>query len=210
MTKDKKTGTIKAFLSKLIGVTDWKLKTDGHLDVSPEELTRLTTEYGPDFVSKFEKLLSEENDDKSNNQIISNMPKELKLAILCAILSVESLQAADDGSVMLNKEQLDKIEAGLKKLQDEKTAAESTLATAKSDKETAESALSAAIKAMDELDATVAAAKTTAEKVEAIRTKLAAKPAVIPAGNALGADGKMENVIEGKDEINAFAQQFKS
>jgi hypothetical protein len=209
MTKDKKTGKIKAFLSNLIGVTDWKLKTNGHLDVNDEKLTRLTEDYGADFVAKFEKLLQEEtaSDQPKTKQSKSDM---LKLEMLCALLAIQGITLSEDGNASLSKEQLEKIEAGLVKLQDEKTAAESAMATAKTEKETAVSALSAATTAMDELDATVLAAKTPAEKMEAIRTKLAAKPAVIPAGTALSTDEKTGGVIEGKDEINSFASQFKS
>jgi hypothetical protein len=206
---NKKTNKIKTFLSNLIGVNDWKLNAEGHLDINADEMTRLTKEYGADFVAKFEKLLQEET---AGDQPKTKQPKSdmLKLEMLCALLAIQGITLSEDGNASLSKEQLEKIEAGLKKLQDEKTAAESALATAKTEKDTAVGSLSAATTAMDELDATVAAAKTPAEKVEAIRTKLAAKPAVIPAGTALSTDEKTEGKIEGKDEINSFAQQFKS
>jgi hypothetical protein len=192
-------------IGNLLGINDWKLKTDGHLDVSPEELTRITEEYGSDFVAKFEKLLSEEIEDNSNNQTNSNMPKELKLALLCAILSVESLTAADDGSVTLNKEQLDKIEAGLKKLQDDKTAAESNLTTANAAKDGAVNSLSAATKALDELDATVKAAADPAAKVEAIRKKLAEKPGAAVTG-AQNLSDQTKKKIEGADEVSEYVK----
>jgi hypothetical protein len=206
MSKDKKSSKLKQLIGNLLNINDWKLKPDGHLDVTTEELTRLTEEYGPDFVAKFEKLLSEENEDKnSNNQTQLNMPKELKLALLCAILSVESFQAADDGSVTLNKEQLDKIEAGLKKAYDDKAAAESTQATAKTDKEIAESALSNVMKALDELDPTVKAVTDPKAKVEAVRVKLAEKPGAAASLAQRNSDNSFKK-IEGADEVNEYVK----
>lgn len=97
--------------------------------------------------------------------------KETKLAILVALLGSGTLQISDEGSAILNQEQLGKIEAGLKRLQDENPAAEADLAAANSAKDAAEKALSDAVKAMDDLDATIKAADTPAAKVEAIRAK---------------------------------------
>jgi len=119
------------------------------------------------------------------------------------VLGVKELQAADNGSVTLNEEQLNALEAELKKLQDEKTAAESKVASAVTAKETAENALSDAVKAMDDLDASVTKAVKPAEKVEAIRTLLAAKPAVDASQN-LGKDGQSDLALQGKDEVNNY------
>ncbi len=200
---EKKAGKLKQIINKLLGTDKpWKLGSDGHLDVEAGELARIREEYGEDFISKFEKLLSEENEN-TNNQIQTEMPKILTLALLCAVLGVKELQAADDGSVTLNEEQLNTLEAELKKLQDEKTAAESGLAETTRLKEAADKALSDAVTAMDDLDATVKEAATPADKVEAIRVKLAAKPAVDPAQN-LGEDGKTDSKIDGKDEVNEY------
>ncbi|HNX37486.1 MAG TPA: hypothetical protein PKI15_03930 [Candidatus Cloacimonadota bacterium] len=203
---NKKLGKIRQLIARTLGIeSKFTLAENGHLDIKEEELIRIREEYGEDFVGKFEKLLSEEKEDNhlNNNQIQSEMPKMLTLALICAALGVKELQSADDGSVSLNEEQLNKLEAELKKLQDEKAAAESKEAAANTAKDTAEKALSDAVTAMDDLDATVKEAKTPAEKVEAIRTKLAAKPAVIPAQN-LGEDGKSEQRIEGNDEVNNY------
>lgn len=208
MNTEKKTGKIKQLINKLLGTDKaWKLGADGHLDVEAEELARIREEYGEDFVSKFEKLLSEEKqEDNITNQNQTKMPKMLTLALVCAVLGVKELQAADDGSVSLNEEQLDKLEAELKRLQDEKAAVESGLAETTFLKEKADEALSSVVRAMDDLDATVKEAETPAKKVEAIRTKLAAKPAVDAAQN-LGEDGKSERKIEGKDEVNSYITQ---
>lgn len=206
MSTEKKTGRIMQLINKFLGTEKaWKLGADGHLDVETEELARIREEYGEEFVSKFEKLLSEENQqDKTNiNQNQTKMPKMLTLALVCAILGVKELQAADDGSVSLNEEQLNKLEAELKKLQDEKAALESGLAETTRLKEGADKALSDAVTAMDDLDASVKEAKTPAEKVEAIRTKLAGKPAVDVTQN-LAKDGNADHKIEGKDEVNDY------
>jgi hypothetical protein len=190
---NKKTSKIKTFLSNLIGITDWKLKSDGHLDISTEELARLTEDYGADFVAKFEKLLSEENENKNLNinQKHLNMPKELKLALLCALLSIDAISMSNDGTATLKQDQLEKIETGLKKLQEDKGAAVN--------------ALNDATKAMDDLDATVKAAETPTAKVEAIRAKLAAKPAVVPTGS-LSQDANGQKKIEGADEVTDYVK----
>lgn len=194
---------IKQFISRTLGIeSKWNLKEDGRLDIASEELSRIKDEYGEDFVVKFEKLLSEENEN-TNNQIQTEMPKILTLALLCAVLGVKELQAADDGSVSLNEEQLNSLEAELKKLQDEKTAAETKVADAVAAKETAENALSDAVTAMDDLDASVQKAEKPSEKVEAIRTLLAAKPAVDASQN-LGKDGQSDLALQGKDEVNDY------
>lgn len=207
MSTEKKTGRIMQLINKFLGTEKaWKLGADGHLDVETEELARIREEYGEEFVSKFEKLLSEENQQDKHTNINQNqtkMPKMLTLALIGAILGVKELQAADDGTVSLNEEQLNKLEAELKRLQDEKAALDSGLAETTRLKEGADKALSDAVTAMDDLDASVKEAKTPAEKVEAIRTKLAAKPAVDPAQN-LGEDGKADLKIQGKDEVNDY------
>jgi hypothetical protein len=189
----KKTNKIKTFLSNLIGVNDWKLNGEGHLNISADELNRLTTEYGADFVGKFEKLLSEENEhiDLNINQNHLNMPKELKLALLCALLSVDAFSMSNDGTVTLKQDQLEKIEAGLKKLQEEKN--------------TAVNALNDASKAMDDLDVTVKAAETPSAKVEAIRAKLALKPGVGASG-ILSQDEHGKKKIEGADEVSEYVK----
>ena len=134
------------------------------------------------------------------------MPKILTLALVCAVLGVKELQAADDGSVSLNEEQLNSLEAELKKLQEEKTAAETKVADAVTAKETAENALSDAVTAMDDLDASVKKAEKPAGKVEAIRTLLAAKPAVDASQN-LGRDGQSDLALQGKDEVNDYIRK---
>ena len=105
---------IKQFISRTLGIESrWNLTEEGRLDIASEELERIQQEYGEDFVGKFEKLLSEENEN-TTNQIQTEMPKILTLALVCAVLGVKELQAADDGSVSLNEEQLNSLEAELK------------------------------------------------------------------------------------------------
>lgn len=149
----------------------------------------------------------------------------MNLTLLCALLSVQAISIID-GKATLSEEQLGKIEAGLKKLEDDKAAAvtesataktaketaegalsvaKTELATAKAVKETAEGALSAAVTAMDDLDTTVKAAADPKAKVEAIRKKLAEKPGAA----ATGIQNKTDNghkAIEGADPVTAYAQ----
>jgi membrane protease subunit (stomatin/prohibitin family) len=209
MSKEMKSGKFTQLINKVLGRSpEWNLKADGHLDVSAEELERITEEYGAEFVAKFEKLLNEEKSDISNiNQKQTEMPKETKLALLCALLGMSVITLSEDGKATFDEEQLVKIEAELKKLQDEKTAAETAVSTANSVKDAAEKDLSDAVKAMDDLDTSVKDAKTPAKKVEAIRARLAEKPAIGATG-ALDKDAKEEKEIAGKDEVNAFVKDY--
>lgn len=129
------------------------------------------------------------NHTKTKNE----MSKPNLLALLCAVMAVDAIEMTDDGA-FLNKEQLDKIEAELKKTQDANTA-----------KSAAVNALSTAITAMDELDATVKAAVTPAEKVEAIRKKLAEKPGAA-ASLAQRHNDQTKRKIEGADEVTDYVK----
>ncbi len=153
---------------------------------------------GNQLIDKLKNLFP--NHKKSNTE----MSNQKSFAILCALLAVEAIEMTEDG-VFLNKEQMDKIEARLKQLADDKTTAENDLATAKTAKETAESTLSAAVTAMDELDTTVKAAADPKAKVEAIRKKLAEKPGAAATGIKTKKDGERK-AIEGADPVTAYAQ----
>lgn len=212
MSMDKKSSKLKLLIGKLLNISEWKVKADGHLDVSDAELARITEEYGPDFIAKFEKLLQEEatgdrqtvtGEESKTKQSKSDM---LKLELLCAMLGVQAITMSEDGTIAtLNKEQLGKIEAGLKKLGEEKTAAESNLTTANTAKDAAVTALTAATTAMDELDATVKTAATTAAKVEAIRAKLASKPGAAATG-AQNASDQTKKPIAGADKVTDYVK----
>jgi ATP-dependent protease ClpP protease subunit len=178
---------------------------------------------GEDVATKIEKagntLLQKFTNLFSNHKINTDMPNLNAYALLCVVLALAELKPDDKGSIVLNKEQLDKIEAEIKKLQGERTAAESNLATAKTErdnavnalttakteKDTAVNALSAATKAMDELDATVKAAADPAAKVEAIRKKLAEKPGAAATG-AQNNNDQSKKKIEGADEVSDYVK----
>jgi hypothetical protein len=204
MNKEKKSSRIKSLISGIFGIKEWKLNGENHLDISKEELDKISAEYGAEFVTKFEKLLSDEN----GSQVDTNTPKsDMNLQLLCALLGIGAIAMSEDGkTATLNKEQLEKIEGGLKDLTDQKTAAETNLASAKTEKGTAESALSTAIAAMDELDPTVKAVKEPKEKVDVIRTLLAAKPGK----TATLTKGTEEAIEMGKDSdpVNAYVKEF--
>jgi ATP-dependent protease ClpP protease subunit len=164
----------------------------------PEDIAQKIETAGNSLIDKIKNLFP--NHKKNNTQ----MSKPNLLALLCAVMAVDAIEMTDDG-VFLNKEQLDKIEAELKKLQGENSAAVNDLATAKTLKDTAVSALTTATAAMDELDATVKAATTPIAKVEAIRTKLAEKPGAAATGAQNHAD-QTKKKIEGADEVTDYVK----
>jgi ATP-dependent protease ClpP protease subunit len=180
---------------------------------SGDDIAKKVETAGDAFIQKLKKFFS--NHSKTDNQ----MSKPTLFALLCVALAVDAIEMTDDG-VFLNKEQLDKIEAELKKLQDAKTLAESNLATAKTEKDTAVSALttantdkdtavnslSAATSAMDDLDASVKEAKDPAAKVEAIRTLLAKKPGAAATGAQTGSDHQRKK-IEGSDKVTDYVKK---
>jgi hypothetical protein len=208
---------LKDAISRVLGIKEWKLNAEGKLDVTAEELGRMTAQYGGDFITKFEKFLAGEarGQDAGNNETAAdenentNKPESdmLKLEILCALLAVESIALSEDGNATLSKEQLEAIEAGLKKLQDEKTSSESTLAETIRLKDGADKALSEAVTAMDDLDASVKEAASPAAKVEAIRKKLAEKPGAAATGAQTEGD-RSPKKIEGADPATQNAQDL--
>ena len=201
---------MKSLIAKALGISqDWKLNQEGHLDVSAEERERIIAEFGAEFLTKFEKLLSGDSGetDHRNHQSQTDMSKQLKLALVCAILSTESLEASEDGSVTLNQDQLNAIEAGLKKLGDENRTALSDLASANTAKAAADKTLSDAIAALDQLDNTVKDAADITAKIEAVRAVLAKKPGAQPSG-VQGESDTQKIVIEGADEITEYAKSM--
>lgn len=141
------------------------------------------------FLDNLKKLFS--NHTKTKKE----MNKLNVLALLCAVMAVDAIEMTDDGA-FLNKEQLDKIEAELKKTKDANIA-----------KDAAVQALSTATTAMDALDATVKAAADPAAKVEAIRAKLAAKPGAAVTGAQNQSDHPAgRKKIEGADEVTSYVK----
>ncbi len=145
------------------------------------------------------------NDDTNSNLNTSTMKQFDKVN---GVLGVESLEANDE-HVSLNEEQLEAIdnklseneqaistakadkttaEDALQVAEQAKTDAEEAKAKAEQEKETAETNLANATSAFDAIGETIAAANSPEEKAEAIRTLLAAKPGVKPAGNLQGND----------------------
>ena len=170
----------------------------GSAAATGEEMIEKIRTTGESFLDKMKNMFS---NHKNRN---TEMSKSKVLALLCAALAVQAIEVTDDG-VFLNQEQLDKLEAELKKLSDEKSKAVNDLATAATAREAAENSLSAAVTAMDELDTTVKAAADPKAKVEAIRAKLAAKPGAAATGfQGKGDDG--HKAIEGADEVTSYAK----
>lgn len=90
-------------------------------------------------------------------------------ALINALLSVPTLESADDKGVYLNEVQLQAIEDRLALASQADTA-----------RQTAENALTAANTALNAIDPTVTAAATIAEKVTAIAAVIASKPGKAP------------------------------
>jgi ATP-dependent Clp protease, protease subunit len=186
-------------------------KSNSQPAAAEEDIAVKIEKAGDNLLKKFTNLFS------NHTKIDKKMSKPNLLALLCAVMAVEAIEMTDDG-VFLNKEQLDKIEAELKKLQGEKTTAETNLATAKTEKDTAVTAantakdtavnaLTAAITAMDDLDATVKAVADPAAKVEAIRKKLAEKPGAAATG-AQNQHDQTKKKIEGADEVTDYVKSI--
>lgn len=163
------------------------------------DLVKQINEAGDSFLEKMKNFFT------SHTNKNPEMKKEV-FALVCAALAVDALEMQDNG-VFLNKEQLDKIEAEMKKLQDGKTTAEASMNTAVTEKTTAVNALTAANAALDELDTTVKAAEGIDKKVEAVRKKLAEKPGAAATG-AQGSGDNTRKKIEGADEVTAYAQKL--
>jgi len=101
------------------------------------------------------------------------------------VLNVEKLESSDEG-VFLNQQQLESIEDRLSQDQQilaERDAANSARDAALSDRDAARTDLSNAFNPFDAIDPVVASASTPDAKAQAIRTLLAKKPSVQPAGN---------------------------
>jgi hypothetical protein len=173
-------------------------KNQTSTDPVEDDLATRINKVGESLIDRISNLFP--NKSKTDKK----MSKTLVLASLCAVMAVDAIEMTDDG-VFLNKEQLDKIEAELKKLQGEKVTAETNLTTANSAKDTAVNSLSAVTTAMDELDSSVKTAATPVAKVEAIRAKLASKPGAAPTG-AQNQSDQTKKPIAGADSVTAYAQ----
>lgn len=101
------------------------------------------------------------------------------------VLKVDSIESSDDKGVYFNEDQLAALDAELQAKSESDSA-----------RVTAETSVADVNNQLDTIDATVKEAKTTAEKVAAIKTKLAGKPGVQPE-NGKGADPK-----ESADGVN--------
>lgn len=165
---------------------------------SAEDVATKIERAGNTFLENLKNFFS--NHTKNHTE----MSKPNVYALVCALLAVNAIEMTDEG-VFLNKEQLDMIEAEIKKLQGEKTAAESNLTAANTAKDTAVNALSAVTTALDELDPTVKAVADPKAKVEAVRAKLAEKPGAAATG-AQNQSDQTKKKVEGADEVSAYVQ----
>jgi ATP-dependent Clp protease, protease subunit len=156
------------------------------------------------FERIWNRITKKQEDDINNNS--QKIVKMKKFAKLNTALGVDSLESVDK-AVSLNEEQLERVEGVLsdneQAVADARTAVETERDTANAERDTAQTDLTNAVEAFDGIDQTVAAAKTPAQKAEAIRTLLAAKPGAAPKGNLDNDDPSGgSNTEEDWDTIN--------
>lgn len=147
--------------------------------------------------------LAYSTDPSSNPTASTNFPKPIlktmDLPILISLLQVSAIETTDEG-IYLNEQQLHAIENLLnenaaaihsitvssetiiREAEISISNAESATSNADNLRIAAESALSAATTAIDEIHPDIASASDIPSKIEAIRTLLAKKPAVVPVG----------------------------
>lgn len=146
-----------------------------------------------DAVTRAYELSLPDQEEENNN--LNNTSEMKQFEKINTVLGVESLESVDE-SVSLNEEQLQTIETALaandQAIADAREAAETERDEAVQARDTAEENLQNAIEAFDAIDETVANAETHAEKAQAIRTLLAAKPGAAPENNAKKEDTKEE------------------
>ena len=143
---------------------------------SDSVIDKLVNEFNDKFVQPLMNLLPK-NTLKPEN----DMSKQtIVLAALCAALGFESIEATNEG-VYLSGDDLTKLDNHLAKSM-------ADTATALASATTATTELSTTLEAINGIDKTVADAPTAAEKVTAIKAKLAAKPGAAPTGHT-GGDG---------------------
>lgn len=168
-----------------------------HLPQVPENLLpkNIELENEPGWVGKIIQSVEGLSSKFKNQNIVMKEFKNLNKA-----LNVEALESSDGKGVFLNEQQLEAID-NLLKVQDEAiTAKAKEISDAQTAQTAAETNLATANAELDSIDATVKEAKTTAEKVVAIKAKMATKPGVQPEGGK-GEDAKPKDEVDW-DTIN--------
>ena len=140
------------------------------------------------FEKIWNRIVNQQREVKIKNTVI--MVKQF--SHLNNVLSVEALESTNEG-VFLNEGQLQSVEERLELNQQlvverdgaisERDTATATLGTAQSEIATAQATIAKAYDPFNAIDPTVASAATPEAKAEAVRTLLAARPAVAPIGN---------------------------
>ena len=212
MKNDKVTTRLKQLVDRMFGISEWKLNEEGKLDVDDKTLQAIKSTYGEEFLAQFEKLLANgvENDEEAGEESAETNQKKqytMKLELLCALLALGEIALSEEGNATLSKEQLEAIEAGLRKLTDEKTAAEQSLSTAEAGKTAAEQAMQTVITDLEDLGEGVKAAEEPKAKVEAVRLILAKKPGQNSTGKQEEEDAT-KKVIEGADPASEEVKKY--
>jgi len=136
----------------------------------------------------------------------SNIKME-SISFVARVLNVETLES-QDGYVTLSVEQINTLEAAMQNGETERQTAETNLTAANAARAAAEQSLTNALTALDEIDETVRKASDITAKVEAVRVKLAEKPAAAATGIQSKADDQGRLKVEGADEINAYVKKY--
>jgi hypothetical protein len=135
-------------------------------------------------VDRVLELANFKEDPGTGNSNNSNKQKRQmkQFTHLNGALNVESLESSEEG-VFLQEEQLQTIETALEANQQivsERDTAIQERDSANQSLQTVQAELASAYDPLNAIDPTIASAETTEAKVSAIRTLLAAKPAVAP------------------------------
>ena len=148
--------------------------------------------------------------DPENENSPLNNTQQMKKTFLNVnkVLNLEVLESTEEG-VFLNEEQLESIDSQIAQIDTltqehasvvegltaQVAAATQTVTEITAERDTARTELAGVIDPFNAIDPTIAIAATPEEKVQAIRTLLAAKPGVAPAQNL----GEEDPVLDGAD-----------
>lgn len=146
-------------------------------------------------VSENSDNIAENEDDSGNNELQINMKKMKQFAFINKVLKVEQMES-HEGSVSLNEEQLNAIEAALsaaENLQQTADETENKLSDTQAKQKKAQNDLAAALTALDDIDDKVKSAEGLDGKLSAVKEILAARPAVSPTGAAGSDNGQKED-----------------
>jgi len=145
----------------------------------------------------FERIWNRVTNKQNQNNLSNNKKMKKQYLNINKVLNVETLESQEEG-IYLVEGQLESIDTRLATADTGLKAANSERDTANQERDVARTELSNTIIAFETLDASVKEAKTPEEKVNAIRTLLAAKPGV----QGQGILDEKDKDLDTKDEVD--------